>query len=417
MTHTLGSAGWVLLAWIVAGFLSLAGALTYAEIGALFPKAGGEYVYLREAYKGRLLPFLYGWMRFWIASPGSIAAYAVGAATFISKFAGIESSEIRSATAVGMIIFFTLLNCLSVATSGRLQSFLTFLKMLVIIGLSLALFAFSPEQNFARIFDFTGDSGVTSFGLPQFGMAVLAALWAFDGWNNLPMAAGEVQNPERNVPRALILGTLAVLGIYFLINAAYFFAIPADQVANSFSKFNPDALPVATQAASTILGDRGTKILSLIMMISALGAMNGSILTGARVPYALAKDGLFPKAFSTLGKSATPVTSILIQGVWATLLALSGTFDQLTDYVLFASWIFYALVATTIFFFRRKFPNMHRPYRCWGYPLLPLIFVILAWSLVANTLWTTPRESLIGLMLIGFGIPAYFFWKKRTATN
>jgi basic amino acid/polyamine antiporter, APA family len=421
MTYQLGSSGWVLLAWLIAGVFSLIGALTYAEIGALFPRAGGEYVYLKEAYSNPLLAFLFGWMRFWIASPGSIAAYAVGAATFISLYISDDlassTSNVRTLIALGMIAFFTLLNCLSVQFGGKIQTILTALKSTVILGLAAALFLMSNPSTPNPLFSFLTASGeAPSFTLSQFGMAVLAALWAYDGWNNLPMCAGEVNNPGRNIPRALIFGTLAVMAIYLFINASYFYALPTEEVAKSFSSYNPNAQPVSTKAAASFLGDFGTRVLSLIMMISALGAMNGSILTGARVPYALAADGLFPKLFSKLGtSSATPVFSVLIQGVWSAVLAFSGTFDQLTDYVLFSSWIFYALVASTIFVFRKKLPSMPRPYKTWGYPILPALFIIFALVLVGNTLLTTPKESGIGLGLILLGIPVFLFMRRSSS--
>ncbi|MGZ3723924.1 MAG: APC family permease, partial [Bdellovibrionales bacterium] len=337
MAQDTGSPALVLAAWLVAGILSLLGALSYAELGTLYPKAGGEYVYLREAW-GPLTGFLYGWTRFWIVTPGSIAAYAVGAATFLNGSLSLGPNQI--AVAMFMIVIFTVLNCFSVAFGGGVQTFLTVFKIIMIAGLAVAIFTVAPftRENFSTPADlgWRGWSG--------FGSAILAALWAFDGWNNLPMAAGEVRDPRRCLPRALAGGMIAVLLVYGLVNLAYFYALPFAEILKSNSTAFPDALPVATRAAVAVIGPKALGILSIAFVISALGAMNGSILTGARVPYAMAHDGLFMRWLGKVNsKSLVPVNSVLAQGVLACLLAKSGTFDQLTDYVVIASWIFYAL--------------------------------------------------------------------------
>jgi APA family basic amino acid/polyamine antiporter len=225
-------------------------------------------------------------------------------------------------------------------------------------------------------------------------MAVLSALWAFDGWNNLPMAAGEVENPARTIPMSLLLGVLAVFGIYALANLAYFYALPLPEILSANSKVNPTAPPVAALAA---------------MMVSALGAMNGSILTSSRLPYAMARDGIFPEVFGRLsGRSQVPVISVLLQGLWACVLALSGTFDQLTDWVVFASWIFYALCGFSLLLFRRRRGVTGLHYSVPFYPLLPLLFCFLAVLLLINTLMSSPRESAFGLAFILTGVPVYF---------
>lgn len=406
MAQTVGSAWVVMLAWIVAGFLSLAGALTYAELGGLFPKAGGEFVYLREAY-GNVVGFLYGWMRFWIGSPGSIAAYAVGAATFLGGFIHYENPQSKTIMALLFILTFTLLNCLNVKFGGRLQTLLTALKVLMLAVIAFGIFFFT-KGSFSDIQ--TSSSAGEWAGWSAFGTAMLAALWAYDGWNNLPMVAGEVRNGQRNVPLALALGTLSILVIYGLVNLSYFYALPFSEILSASSKLNPDALPVATKAASTFLGSAGVGFLSIAFVISALGAMNGSILTGARVPYAMATEKLF---FAKLGevhpRTHVPMYSVLIQGVWACVLAMSGTFDQLTDYVVFSSWLFYALCGASVWIFRKKLPNQPRPYKVLWYPVLPIVFIVCASLLLINTLWTSPHESLFGLLIIGLGLPAYWF--------
>lgn len=409
MSQSVGSPLWVLVCWGFAGLLSLIGALCYSELGGLFPKAGGEYVFLREAY-GDLPAFLYGWMRFWIGTPGSIAAYGVGAATFLRPLFLFENAGM---VAVSCISVFTILNCFSVALGGRVQALISFLKVLLILGLVFAVFVFGHQ---AGSWDHLMPVGEWP-GASLFGAATLAALWAYDGWNNMPMAAGEIKNPGRVIPLALSLGMALVLLIYLLTNLSYFYALPFNEVMIASSKNYPEAPAVATKAASAVLGEGASLALSIAFVISALGAMNGSILTGARVPFAMARDGLF---FKSLGKISAethvPVVAVLVQGVVSSVLALSGTFDQLTDYVIFASFIFYALCSASIFIFRRKIPG-ERHFKVPFYPVLPLVFVILSLFLLINTLVTAPRESGLGLLFILFGVPAFGFFSARRRSS
>jgi APA family basic amino acid/polyamine antiporter len=411
MSSLVGSPGMVILIWVVAGLLSLAGALAYAELGSLMPSAGGEYVYLKAGY-GDLWAFLYGWMRFWIGSPGSIAAYAVGAMTFLSGAVDLSPIGGKPTAAVLVIIFFSSINCLSVAFGGRLNSIMTALKLMMIIGLSLGIFIFNKQGAFSHFTE--AAPGANGFaGWAAFGSATLAALWAYDGWNNLPMVAGEIKNPQRNIPLSLGLGMVIILAIYCVANIAYFYALPFVEILNANSDAFPDALPVATKAAMTFLGQSGVTILSAAFVFSALGAMNGSIMTGARVPYAMAKDGLFFKQLANVNEaSLVPVFSIIVQGVVSILLALSGTFDQLTNYVVFSAWIFYAMVTGVVFVLRKKMPHAERSYKTLGYPIVPIIFIILAVLLLINTVIESPKESLIGLAFISAGIPFFFVFKK-----
>jgi basic amino acid/polyamine antiporter, APA family len=402
MAQEAGTPALVMTAWMLAGLMSLAGALTYAELVSFFPKAGGEYIFLREAY-GSFPAFLYGWMRFWIAAPGSIAAGAVGAATFLSAILPLTSFE-RSFSAVLFISLFTSINCFSVGFGGRIQSFMTALKVFLIGGLILGIF-------FAPVVEGNDFAIQASHGWSHFGLAVLAALWAFDGWNNLPMVAGEVRDPQKNLPIALVGGLCLVILIYCGANFAYFHALPFGEILNAQSTIYPDALPVATKAAQSLFGNNASRILSIAFVLSALGAMNGSVLTGARVPYAMAIDGLFFKFFSRINnKTLVPVTAILAQGFWASVLALSGTFYQITDCVVFASWIFYGLVTFSIFIFRKR--GCKSTYRTPLYPLIPAVFVLCAVVLVLNTLLEAPKESLFGVIFILAGIPAYLGFQK-----
>jgi len=426
MAQDTGSASTVLVAWIAAGVLSMCGALTYAELGAMLPHAGGEYVYLRHAY-GELAAFLFGWMRVVVAGTGSIAILGVGFATFLSAVIPMTSVWASSRfvllgqtidwqfgtkqlVAVAAIMTFALINCLTVAFGGRVQSLLTVLKLGGIAAVVIGVFFGSATADWSHL---AGTGASTTSGASAFGLAMLAALWAYDGWNNMPMAAGEVKDPGRNVPRALIGGMAAVTVIYCVANLSYFYALPFTEVVTANSTRYRDALPVATKAAQTVFGNSGGRLISLAFIFSALGALNGATLTGARVPYAMAQSGVF---FSKIGvvseRTRVPVYALLLQAVWASALAVSGTFDQLSDYVIFASWIFYGLVTSSVFVLRRKMPNAPRPYKTLGYPVMPLVFVLVAVWLIVNTLMNRPVESIAGLVLIALGLPIYVYYRR-----
>ena len=414
MTQQAGSATWVLLAWVTGGVLSLCGALCYAELSGLFPSAGGEYVFLREAYGGGVA-FLFGWMRFWVVSPGSIAAYSVGAATFLSGPLGLGQQWQRSLFAAAAIIAFSGLNCLSVAVGGRVQKYLTTFKVVMIVGLTASIFLLGHGSTSNLTTSLTSTGGLFP-GWNPFGAALIAALFAYDGWNNTPMAAGEIIDPGRNLPRALGLGMAGVLAIYALVNLAYFYALPADLVAASYSSAHVDALPVATLAAKNSFGPGVIPFFSFLFAISAFGALNGSVLTNARVPFAMARDKLFFRSLARLNaKTHVPVTSILWQAVVSILLAISGTFDQITVAVVFASWIFYGLGAFSVFILRRKLPLAKREFRIPFYPWLPLVFFVAALLILASALMTSPRESGLGVAFTLAGIPVYFWFRSRAA--
>ncbi len=428
MAQSVGSPLLVLAAWVAAGLLSLAGALTYAELGAMMPEAGGEYVYLRRAY-GEGAAFLFGWQRFIVAGSASIASLGAGFAIFLASFLPLDAVwlthdftvwgqpfhwqlGIKQVVAVSVIVLLTALNCCHVALGGKVQTILTALKLAGMGFIIFGVFFASHQATWTHLA--TPDHTPQWSGLSLFGTAMLAALWGYDGWNNMPMAAGEVSNPGRNIPRALIFGMVAVMGLYCLLNLAYFYALPFQEIVSSNSTAHRDALPVAAKAAQTFLGDFGGRFVSMIFVVSAFGALNGSILSNARVPYAMARQGMF---FPSLGRlhasSHVPVIALILQGLWASLLALSGTFDQLTDCLLFASWIFYACVTSAVFVLRRKMPNAPRPYRTLGYPVVPSVFMLVALWLIGNTLYTKPVESLVGLGLVALGLPLYGYFRAR----
>jgi basic amino acid/polyamine antiporter, APA family len=423
MTQQVGSPEMVLIVWVAAGLLSLAGALSYAELGGMLPRAGGEYVYLREAY-GEFVAFLYGWMRFAIGSTGSNAALGAGFAVFFTALLGISQPFYETKlnilgnefpwqfgwsqiVAVITIMLFSLINCGGVVFGGKVQTALTLAKVLGIGIIVIGVFIFTKGVVWESLADDLRVKDLSS--LQAFGAAMLAALWAFDGWNNMQLAAGEVQKPERNIPRALIIGMTIVIAIYLVTNLAYFYALPISEIATA-----NETNPVATKAVATFLGATGSTFVAIAIMISIIGALNGSILTGARVPYAMAENGLFPKSQAELSpKSNVPIKAIIAQAGWSCILALLGTFDQLTNYAVFALWIFYILTTAAVFVLRRKMPDALRPYKTLGYPLTPIIFILVGGWLLINTLQTSPLEAGIGLLLIGLGIPIYFYFRKQ----
>jgi APA family basic amino acid/polyamine antiporter len=404
MAQTGGSPLWVLAAWGTAGALSLFGALTYAELGAMFPHAGGEYVFLREGY-GPAMAYLYAWNRFWIATPGSIAAYAVGTTNFLGGV--LPTSPDSKVTAILLIVVFTGVNCLKVRTGGWLQTALTAMKVVMIGGLALGALLFAKSGDWSRV----ASTGHGFPGFSAFGLMVLSALWAYDGWNNLPMAAGEVRDPQRNLPRAIIWGSLGVFAIYALVNIGYFHALPFSAIVDQSSK-----LSIAQKTATTFLTGPTQALLAAAMGISAISAMNGSILTGARVPYAVANDGFAPRLLAHVAPHAhVPTTSVIVQGVIACGFALKGNFDQITDAVVFASWLFYALNAGTVLLLRKREPDRPRSFRVPGFPVVPVIFIALAMLLIVNTVWKQPTESGLGLIVTAIGgvVFAVFYRAKR----
>jgi APA family basic amino acid/polyamine antiporter len=415
MVSEVGSPSMVLMVFVVGGLLSLCGALTYAELGAALPYAGGEYVYLREAY-GPLLSFLYGWTQFWVIKSGSIATLATAFFYYLANFwpslqapllvvplprdSALEISS-GQLLAIALILGLAWLNYFGVKLGGQVQTAVTILKvgMILAIVLLAALLGGGESGNLVSTVSHTG-------GLQGFFAALVAALWAYDGWNNLNMVSSEIQNPQRNIPRALILGVLAVGAIYLCANVAYFYVLSASEVAATDR--------VASEAARKFLGDAGGDAVALAAMISIFGALNGSILSGSRVPYALARDGYF---FSPLGRvharHRTPHYSILALSCWGAVLVLSGSYEQLFTYVIFAAWIFFGLTGAAVFVLRTKRPQMTRPFRVLGYPYIPVLFVVMAGALVLMTLWTSPRESLMGLGLIALGFP-YYLTRAKT---
>lgn len=443
MTCNVGSPTWVLIAWIAAGLLSLAGALTYAELTAMKPHAAGPYVFLRDSY-GRLSSFLFGWMQMFIARTGAQASVAVVFAIALNDYlgGGLKQTILQTTilgypfevtslqfVAIVVIAIFTTLNCLSVSMSGQIAAALTFIKIALVlfVGLGAFLFVTGGSFEFFSMTDTTGAcEGVNAsvrFGaaeytfLAGFGAAMLAALWGYDGWDNLSFVAGEVRDPNRNIPIAIIGSVVLVILLYVSVNASYFYVLDPTAVA-AVSK---DSSVAATVVGKFFGGDvlsLGTGIALAIfavgLMLSSLGTLHTSILSASRIPYAMAHDGLMFDSFKKLSIQAVPINGVIFQGVWASVLALSGSFDTLTDYAIFGSWIFYALIGSSIFVFRRRHPDAERPYRAFGYPVVPAVFLLVAGWLLVNTMMTAPTQSFIGIGLILLGLPVYYYLTNRS---
>ncbi|MCP5118960.1 MAG: amino acid permease, partial [bacterium] len=416
MIQRVGDTEIVFLVWIAAGLLSLAGALSYAELAAALPEAGGEYVYLREAY-GPFWGFLYSWTMTWVGKAGGIATIATGFVLYLANFLPILDGVVYTIPlpigqgggplpitygqvfAAAMIGLLALINYFGVRIGGGVQVVFTVAKVILIGGIVVVGLTYrggSLEHLTSGIPLAEADAGL----LTGFFAALVAALWALDGWNNVGMVASEVNNPRRNLPRAFILGTVLVLVVHLLTHVAYFYVLTPAEVAGTSR--------VAATAMARVLGSFGADAVSIVAMVSMFGALNGSLLVGARIPYAAARDGLF---FASLGHvhpgHRTPSIALLVIGGWASLLVFSGRYEQLFTCVIFAELMLYGMATAAVLVLRRKRPEMARPYRTWGYPWVPVLFVLAASVVLLNTLVTSPRESIIGLGLIFLGLPFY----------
>ena len=418
MMQAVGSARLVYLAWIVGGVLSMAGAITYAELGAMKPQAGGEYVYIRDAY-GPLPAFLYAWTWFVVAKPGSVATIATGIVRILGTFPALaffNDAALRAPfiisygqlVAIGAAVLITWLNYIGVKKAGEFQLVFTVLKVVMIAGVAFVGFtaASGTWRNFGT--HFAGATG----GIAGFMAALVAALWAYDGWNDLNMVSGEIRQPERTIPIALIAGVGIVAVLYMLNNAAVQYVLPADQIAAS-PRPSSDATAIA-------VGVWGAAIVSLGMALSMLVTLNGTIMSGARIPYAMARDGYFFKAMADVHpRFHTPSVALIAQLVLSIVLLLfAGNFRELFSLTIFAEWLFYMIATTTVFVLRRKEPNAPRPYKTWGYPVVPALFVIVAVVLLYYTFTENLRSSIWGCGLILAGIPIFlYFAKKRVAAG
>lgn len=450
ISRQVGSAGWLLVVWLLTGFITTAGAISYGELASMFPKVGGQYVYLREAF-GRLTAFLYGWTLFLVIQTGVIAAVAVA----FAKFTGVLKPwfsvknilfEITIGSwdftfssvqllAILLIIGITALNAQGVRTGKLIQNVLGSTKLialalLIIFGVALGLNHEAIQANFADLWTATrapapGVSGpilpISGSGLLiAIGMAMTGSLFSADSWNNIGFAGEEIQNPERTLVRSMAIGTAIVTALYILINVVYLLVLPlhgspeATTVAGRGIQYATDDR-VATAVADSVLGSPGAYVMAVLIMLSTFGANNGIILSGARAYFAMAKDGLFFPGLARLNANDVPGRALWVQCLWACLLCLSGSYGQLLNYVMFAVVLFYVVTIVGIFVLRRTRPDAPRPYRAWGYPVVPSLYVVLAsaFCLILLIAPDTAEYSRRGLGLVALGLPVYFLFGRR----
>ena len=423
----------LLIVWLVAGIITFIGALCNAEVAGMIDATGGQYVYFQKMY-GNFVSYLYGWSVFAVIQTGAGAAIAYVFGEYLGYFIkypqlpeSVQNFSLyvpivgnifpfaefgAKVSAILCILFLTGINYVGVIFGGAVQSFVTFIKIASIVLLSFLLLA-SGTGSLANISTgFSMPASSTSNIISLFGLAIAGAFWAYDGWNNLTFVAGEIKQPQRNVPLGLLFGTLIVVIVYMLVNVAYLYVLPIEKMAQSPL--------VAATAAEFVFGSKGAILISIAVIISTFGALNGNILSTARVCFAMARNNMFIKSLDKIHpRYATPHTSLVAQGLWSCLLVLSGTFDTITDYVMFASWLFYMLGAYGVIVLRKKMPDVPRPYKVWGYPYTPMIFVIFSFLFLVNTLVSDYENAAMGLLLILLGLP-FYYWriaKNKTIKN
>lgn len=449
MARTVGGPGWMLLLWVLSGIITIFAALSYGELAGMFPKAGGQYVYLKEAYNP-LVGFLYGWSLFAVVQSGTIAAVAVA----FAKFSGVlyapfseknilletDFIKISAAQVVGIfsILVLTIINSRGINYGKIIVRVFTSAKLIALFGvIILGLFflgnADAWNLNLSRFWEYgqyTKNaygrwtwSSLTHFGLmTAMGTALVGSLFSSDAWNNVTFISGDIENPKRNIPLSLLIGTSVVCVIYILTNIAYLNLLPffgdangTDAVSQGIQFAANDR--VGSAAATIIFGATGTVIMAVLIMISTFGCNNGIILSSVRVYQEMAKDELFFSKMKANNKFGVPGFALWIQFIWASLLCLSGKYGDLLDYVMFAVMLFYILTIAGIFILRKKQPDAERPYKAWGFPLVPIIYIVLAVLFCINLIYSKPQNSLPGLGIVLFGIPIFFYWQSRKNTT
>jgi APA family basic amino acid/polyamine antiporter len=433
IARKMGSPGWLLVVWIVTGIITMAGALSYAELAAAMPRAGGQYVFLREGL-GRLPGFLYGWTLFLVIQTGTIAAVAVAFARFASVFFPGISPDVylslgqipmpggeielglshQRLLAIAIIVLLTYVNTRGLREGKWVQNIFTVAKTaallaLILLGITIGRNPDAISVNFTNMF--AGAPSGTAL-LLAFGAASVGSLFSADAWNNVTFAAAEVEKPERNLPLSLALGTGLVTLLYVLANVAYLMVLPLTDIQNAPQD------RVGTLAAQGIFGAPGLYLMAGAILISTFGCVNGLILGGARVYYAMARDGLFFQSVGRISeRTRVPTVALIIQGFWTALLTLTGTYGQLLDYIIFTNLIFYVLTIAALFALRIKKPDMPRPYRAFGYPVVPALYILAATTIAITLLITAPVYSFAGLFIVLLGVPVYFVWRRQRKTR
>jgi APA family basic amino acid/polyamine antiporter len=418
MSRDLGSPLMLLAAWVVTAILTIFAALSYGELSAMMPKAGGQYVYLREAYNP-MFGFLYGWTLFTVIQTGTIAAVAVAFAKFSGVFFPIISDknllfeignikiQTQQILAIVIVWLLTFSNFMNVKTGAFIQNVFTFTKIGAIVFMIVAGVYFAITQH-AQLPDFSVPQEVFSFNyLGIFSVALVGSIFSADAWNNITFTGGEIEKPERNLPLSLLTGTGIVLAIYFFINLVYLKVLSFDAIQHAEND------RVGTLLLQTVFGNSGMYLMAILIMISTFGCINGLTLSGSRVYFAMAKDGLFFKRAAKLNKNDSPQFALVIQAIWTSVLTLSGSYGDLLDYVVFAVLIFYILTVAGIFILRKKQPDTHRPYKVFAYPYLPAVYILMASFICISLLIYKPENSYPGLGIVLAGIPVYYFVKKK----
>ncbi|MEO6213123.1 MAG: amino acid permease [Vicinamibacterales bacterium] len=417
MASLIPSASLLLAAWVLGGVLSIAGGLTYAEMGAMFPRSGGVYVFLKEAY-GPLPAFLYGWASLLVVISGSIAAVAVGFAEYLSYFVpalstshlvfsvpvpwGMFAISAGQLVAAASLVVLGAVNYVGVRSGNMVNVVLTAAKVAGLVALPvMAVIAGSAQPSYTPVVP-----ADLARPMASFGVAMIAVLWTYESWYYVTYAAGEIRDPQKNVPRALLLGVSALIVIYLSVNIAYLYALSLDEIKG--------VTRIAEKAALALMGPSGAGFIALTVLISTFGCNAAGILGGSRVLFAMGRDGVFLSAASRVHpRHRTPHVAIVALTTWSIVLALSGTYEQLFTYVMFASILFSVAAGVALFVLRRSQPDHPRPYRAWGYPIVPLIFVLGSAAFVLNTLMERPVESLVGLGLLLTGVPVYLYSTRR----
>jgi APA family basic amino acid/polyamine antiporter len=416
------SPGWLLLVWLGGGLFTLGGALSCAELGAMYPRAGGQYVYIREAY-GPFAGYLYGWGFFWFIGGGGIAALAVGFAEFFGYFVPALSTQsfllkttifghpyslsAGQLVAAATIVLLTGVNYVGVKSGAIVQDIFTFLRIGSVLALVVLGLTVGKRAGITSVQDlFRGGPDFNLSIVTLFGLAMIAALWTYDGWYAVNCTAEEIKRPERNIPLGLVLGTLSITLIYMLVNVVYVLALPVDRMRG--------VARIGELASSQLFGPTATSVISGAITLSIFGCLSANILFAPRVYLAMAEDGLFFRSMSYIHpRFHVPSKALIGQAVWSCLLCLSGTYQDLYAFVVFALVIFFAATGLAVIVLRRKRPHLPRPYRTWGYPAVPILFALVNVLIFLNTVLSQPQKSLFGLLLLGLGIPAYFYWKRK----
>jgi APA family basic amino acid/polyamine antiporter len=419
----LPSPGFILIVWLFGGFIALSGALSFAELGAMYPQSGGQYIYLRKAY-GTWAGFLYGWGFFWVIECGGIATLAVGFAEYFGYFVPKLSTQtyllqldIFNTTyslsagqlvAVFSIVILSAVNYFGIKSGITVQNVFTLLRIGAVAALVILGLAIGKKSGIGHPVELFPSGGVFDFRL--FGLALIAVIWTYDGWYGVNCTAEEVKNPERNIPLGLILGTLSVTLIYMLMNLVYVLALPVDKMKG--------VARIGELASTQLFGSTATLFISGTIMISIFGCLSATIIYGPRVFFAMAEDKAFFRSMAYVHpRFKVPTKAIIWQAVWSSLLCFTGTYQGLFEYVVFALVIFFAATGMAVIILRWKAPDEIRPYKAWGYPVLPLLFVLINLAIFVNTVWAQPLKSGVGLLILLAGIPAFLYWHKKSAKH